>query len=97
MTDWRAKWQETLKDLEQKRDELRVQAHLARTEAKEELAKLEARVDELKARADKAGDQAQDAMEDVARKANIIASEMKESLARIKEKLKADGGGGTKS
>jgi len=33
----------------------------------------------------------------VARKANIIASEMKESLARIKEKLKADGGGGAKS
>jgi predicted nucleic acid-binding Zn-ribbon protein len=87
MTDWKAKWQETLKDLEQKRDELRVQAHLAKTEAKEELVKLEARVDELKARADKAGDQAQDAMEDVARKANIIASEMKESLARIKEKL----------
>jgi predicted nucleic acid-binding Zn-ribbon protein len=97
MTDWKAKWQETLKDLEQKRDELRVQAHLAKTEAKEELVKLEARVDELKARADKAGDQAQDAMEDVARKANIIASEMKESLARIKEKLKADGGGGAKS
>ena len=42
-------------------------------------------------------DQAHDAMEDVARKANIIASEMKESLARIKEKLKADGGGGAKS
>jgi len=97
MTDWRAKWQETLQDLEQKRDELRVQAHLAKAEAKEELARLETRVDELKARADKAGDQAHDAMEDVARKANIIASEMKESLARIKEKLKADGGGGAKS
>src|SRR6478736_8125030 len=97
MTDWKAKWQETLKDLEQKRDELWVQAHLAKTEAKEELVKLETRVDELKARADKAGDQAQDVMEDVARKANIIASEVKESLARIKEKLKADGAGGTKS
>ena len=97
MTDWKAKWQETLKDLEQKRDELRVQAHLAKTEAKEELVKLEARVDELKARADRAGDQAQDAMEEMSRKANIIATEMKESLARIKEKLKADGGGGTKS
>ena len=93
MTDWRAKWQETLQDLEQKRDELRVQAHLAKAEAKEELARLETKVDELKARADKAGDQAQDAMEDVARMANIIASEMKESLARIKERLKSDPGG----
>ena len=93
MTDWKAKWQSAMADLDQKRDELRVQAHLAKAEAKEELAKLEAKVDELKARADKAGDDAQDVLEDVAKKANIVASELKESLARIKERMKNEGGG----
>lgn len=93
MTDWQAKWQSAKADLEQKRDELRVQAHLAKAEAKEELVKLEAKIDELKARADKAGDQAQDVLEDVAKKANIVASELRESLARIKERMKTEGGG----
>ena len=91
MTDWKAKWQETMKDLEQKRDELRVQAHLAKTEAKDELARLEGKIDELKARAGKAGDQAQDVMEDVHKKATIIAAELKESMARIKERMKTEG------
>jgi phage shock protein A len=91
VTDWKAKWQDALKDMEQKRDELRVQAHLAKTEAKEELVKLEARVEELKARAEKAGDEAQDVMEDLARKAGIIKSELKDSIARIKERMKTEG------
>ncbi|HET7042950.1 MAG TPA: hypothetical protein VFI13_13105, partial [Gemmatimonadales bacterium] len=60
-------------------------------EAREELARLETKVDELKARADKAGDQAHDVMEDVAKKANIIAAELKESMARIKERMKTEG------
>ena len=93
MTDWKAKWQSAMADLEQKRDELKVQAHLAKAEAKEELVKLEAKMDELRARADKAGDQAQDVLEDVAKKANIVASELKESLARMKERMKSEGGG----
>lgn len=91
MTDWKAKWQDTLKDLEQKRDELRIQAHLAKAEAKEELAKLEVKVDELKARADKAGGEAQDVMEDLAKKAGIIKSELKDSLARMKERMRTEG------
>lgn len=93
MTDWNAKWQAAKADLETKRDELRVQAHLAKAEAKEELTKLEAKIEELKARADKAGDQAQDVLEDVAKKANIVASELKASMARIKERMKNEGGG----
>jgi predicted nucleic acid-binding Zn-ribbon protein len=91
MTDWKAKWQDTLKDLEQKRDELRVQAHLAKTEARDELTRLEGKIDELKARAGKAGDQAHDVMDDVSKKANIIAAELKESMARIKERMKTEG------
>ena len=91
MTDWKAKWQATMKDLEQKRDELRVQAHLAKSEAREELTRLEGKIDELKARANKAGDQAQDVMADVSKKADIIASELRESLARIKERMKTEG------
>ncbi len=92
MTDWKAKWQSAMADLEQKRDELKVQAHLAKAEAKEELDKPEAKIDELRSRADKAGDQAQDVLEDVAKKANIVASELKESLARMKERMKNEGG-----
>ncbi len=91
MTDWKAKWQSAMADLETKRDELRVQAHLAKAEAKEELAKLEARIEGLRARADKAGDEAQDVLEEAAKKANIVASELKDSLARIKERMKTEG------
>ena len=91
MTDWKAKWQDTMKDLEQKRDELRVQAHLAKTEAKDELARLEGKIDALQARGGRAGDQAQDVMDDVQKKATIIAAELKESMARIKERMKTEG------
>lgn len=91
MTDWNAKMKDAMKDLAAKRDELRVQAHLAKAEAKEELVRLEAKIDELRARADKAGDHAQDVMEDVSKKANIIAAELKESMARIKERMKTEG------
>jgi len=91
MTDWNAKMKDAMKDLATKRDELRVQAHLAKAEAKEELARLETKIDELRTRADQAGDQAHDVMEEVARKANIVAGELKESLTRIKERMKTEG------
>ena len=90
MTDWKAKWQELRLDLEQKRDELRVQAHLAKAEAKEELAELETKLDDLKARAEKAGDEAQDVYQELSKKAGIVGSELKDAVARIKSKLKEE-------
>ena len=51
MTEWSARWQKLLTDLETERDELRVKLHLAKADARDEMAKLDERLDDVKAKA----------------------------------------------
>ena len=90
MNDWRERWQGLMKELEQERDELRVQMHLAKAEAKEELARMDAQLDaklaELKARAatfDKDGDG--NYLDDVGDAARNLAGEIREGFQKFRQ------------
>ncbi|GMV10846.1 MAG: hypothetical protein AMXMBFR55_25800 [Gemmatimonadota bacterium] len=91
MSEWREKVQRMMADLERERDELRVQAHLAKAEARDELGKLEAQLDakmaELKAKVasyDKDGDGS--VLDDLGDAARKLAGELQEGFRRFRER-----------
>lgn len=92
MSEWRQKVQELMTELEQERDELRLQMHLAKADAKDELAKMDAQLDvkmaELKAKVasyDKDGDgSVMDDMGDAARK---MAGELQDGFRKFRERF----------
>jgi hypothetical protein len=85
--DWKAKWQDVLKDLEQERDELKVRIHLAKKEARDELAELEAKLDELRFRAGAAGSEAKSALGEIGEAAARLADEIKQGFDRVRKTL----------
>jgi hypothetical protein len=89
MTDWHAKWQQVLADLERQRDELKVRLHLGKADARDEWARL--RLDEkiatLRQRADAAGGEAKDAMKDIGIAVDRLADEIREGLERVRKTL----------
>lgn len=89
MADWKAKWQDIIKDLEQQRDELKVRIHLAKAEARDEWEKLklDEKIATLKQRADSAGIEARDAMKDIGSAAERLADEIREGLDRVRKTL----------
>jgi uncharacterized coiled-coil DUF342 family protein len=87
MATMRDKLRETLGKLEQERDELRVRLHLGKAEAREEWDKLDARISELRGRLDRAGDEAGDAMEDVAAAAKLLGEEIRLGFDRVRRML----------
>jgi len=87
MATMRDKLRDTLGKLEQERDELRVRLHLGKAEAREEWDKLDARISELRGRLDRAGDEAGDAMEDVAAAAKLLGEEIRLGFDRVRRML----------
>lgn len=87
MATMRDKLRETLGKLEQERDELRVRLHLGKAEAREEWDKLDARISDLRGRLDRAGDEAGDAMEDVAAAAKLLGEEIRLGFDRVRRML----------
>lgn len=79
MTDLDDLWE----DLKQKRDELRVQMHLASKEVQEEWEELEGKMNHFSATA-KLGDTG----EGVGKALGQVGSELKQGYARIKEAIK---------
>lgn len=91
MPDWEAAWQQAKLELQQARDELRLNMHLAKKDARDELdaleakygpllSRLEAKKDEMSAKAEVVGDVAEETWEKV-------AAEIREGLAKVREKL----------
>jgi hypothetical protein len=87
MTDWRAKWQQTLADLERERDELKLKIHLAKAEGRDELAKLDQKISELRIHAQAAGSEARGAMGDVGGAAKNLFDEIRAGLDRVRKTL----------
>ncbi|HTS87209.1 MAG TPA: hypothetical protein VMG41_01860 [Gemmatimonadales bacterium] len=85
MTDWRAKWQQTLADLERERDELKLKIHLAKAEGRDELARLDDKIAELRQRAQAAGSEAKGAMGDVGGAAKNLLDEIKAGFDRVRK------------
>lgn len=71
----------------QQRDELLVQAGLAKLEAKEEWEKAEAQLEHLRAKVEAALAEAKDASEDVLAGIQMLGEEIKSAYDRIKSRL----------
>lgn len=87
MTSWREQLDKTLDDLRRERDLLRVQLHLGKEEMKQEWDKLEVKWAQLKEEGERLSDATRDVRGDLARAASQLASELKASYSRLRDKL----------
>jgi two-component sensor histidine kinase len=80
-----AQLQDRVQEFARMRDELIVQANLARLEAREEWGELEARLEQLKAKADEAGDIAEDTAEAMAESAKDVLAELQAGYDKLRK------------
>ncbi|MCK5412530.1 MAG: hypothetical protein V3W35_06400 [Gemmatimonadota bacterium] len=83
----RSNFEELVEKLERQRDELKLRAHLAKAEARDEWEELETKWDRLRSRLKAAGEEADVASEDVRAAASILADELKKGYERIRQRL----------
>ena len=74
-------------DLRQTRDELRVQMHLAKADARDEWDRLETKWDEFQEKLDKVEDAAEDSAKDIGKVLAALGDEIKSGYKRIREAL----------
>ena len=75
--------------LQQLRDELKLQLHLGKAEAKKEWDRLERQWVQLEAELGRVGEQAKEPLEDIGRAARSLVDELKSGYSRIKHQLKS--------
>jgi hypothetical protein len=80
-----AQLQDRVQEFARMRDELIVQANLAKLEAREEWGELEARLEQLKAKADEAGDIAEDTAEAMADSAKEVLAELQAGYDKLRK------------
>jgi predicted nucleic acid-binding Zn-ribbon protein len=87
MNEWRQRLNEVIAKMERERDELRLQLHLAKAEARDELARVDEKMAELKARAAVIDDEARDALDDIGGAARALADEVRAGYERVRKLL----------
>lgn len=87
MNDRGEKIDTMLRRLRTERDELRVRAHLAKAEMKEEMEKLEDKWEDLETRAKAAREEAGDASKDVGSALELLGDELSRAYRRIRSRL----------
>jgi predicted nucleic acid-binding Zn-ribbon protein len=87
MNEWRQRLNEVIAKMERERDELRLQLHLAKAEARDELARVDEKMAELKARAALIDDEARDALDDIGGAARALADEVRAGYERVRKLL----------
>ena len=85
--DMKKEFSNLMERLKTERDELKLKAHLASMEAKEEFAGAEEKWEQLKLEVAEIGDDAVDTSEEYIAKAKIVGDELKEAYKRIAAKL----------
>lgn len=73
--------------LKTERDQIKLKAHLASMDAKEEFAAAEQKWNQLKEKASEIADEAVDTSEEYISKAKIVGEELKETYKRISKRL----------
>jgi hypothetical protein len=88
---WHEKLQDLLTTLEQERDELRLQLHLASRDARDEFGALEARLDALRERMASGGAEARDVASEVGDvvgdTARKVADDLREGYRKLREQM----------
>ena len=79
--------QDLLEELKEERDELRLQIHLAKTEALGEWEKTEKKWQKLKKKVELATKEGKSASKDVGMAAKLLVDELKEAYSRIRRTL----------
>ncbi len=87
MNDLKSTIDETIETLKQERDELRVQAHLAKAELKDEWEDIEKRLKALYAKRDELADAASDVAEDIGAATGLLVDEIKAGFERLRKHL----------
>lgn len=87
MTDTKTRIEELVSDLQQQRDELRVQMHLAKTEAKEEWENIERKWHSVESRFDDLREEASDSAGDIGAALGLLAEEIEKAYKRLRKQL----------
>ena len=85
MPEDKTPFNELFKNLKQVRDELKVQVHLGKAEAKDEWDNLEKKYEDFKAQSEKVASAAGDTAKDVGSAMDLAAEELKKGYERIKK------------
>ncbi len=85
MSEAKEKLTDLLQRLETERDELKLKIGLAKLEARDEWTDLEDKMDALRGRMKVVGEEARESTGDVAEAAKLLASEIKDGFARIRQ------------
>ena len=85
MSDAKTTVESLLDEIRRRREEIEVQIHLAKADARSEWAELEDKFEELKAKADKARDVAAETAENLGEALELAASELREGYAKLKK------------
>jgi hypothetical protein len=87
MSDREERLEEMVSSLKQIRDELKVQIHLGKAEAKDEWKKLEEKWQELKAHGETVAGVVEESAKDVGSAVELVGEELKAGYERIKKLL----------
>ena len=86
----KATLQHELESLVRTRDELRVQAHLAKADARKELDRLEAGLLRLQDEVKRLAEHSKDAAHDIGATSRALLDDLKQGFDRIKRELQAN-------
>ncbi len=87
MSDVKEQMTKALDHLKQQRDELQVQLHLAKADAKDEWARLETQWDEIKPKLEAAREEVGKTAESVGAALGIAIEELKKGYERLRSRL----------
>lgn len=87
MSDVKEQMTKALEHLKQQRDELQVQLHLAKADAKDEWARLEAQWDEIKPKLEAAREEVGKTAESVGAALGMAIDELKKGYERLRSRL----------
>jgi len=87
MTDTKHRIEALLSDLQQQRDELRVQMHLAQAEAKEEWEEIEQKWRSVESRLEALRKEASDSAGDIGAALGLVGEEIEKAYKRLRERL----------
>ena len=87
MSERKERFEEMLSSLKKMRDELKVQIHLGKAEAKDEWEKLEEKWQELKEQGKTVAEAVDESAKDVASALELVGGELKAGYKRLKKLL----------
>lgn len=87
MSDWNEKFSEEVDDLRRVRDELRVQIHLGKEEAKERWEELERRWHHLESKLKVVREGSRESLEDIGEAARMLLGEIRRGYRHLRELL----------